>query len=445
MYSRADRPRDNTLVLENVPNGVYTFQVKVDGKVYYRNPVVCVASSEKAEVNDYLGGTTGTGGLIGEGRTLLNSIVKYSDEESGNNTLRKPFVIDKLYKLLQDTLTAADAAWADNAMDLETRIQKNADLHNAIRRCKAGMMTSIQEHLIDFVVTNPANGAVTATNSSNNVSTMFISKGNYSTWAEFSGHGYRKVDMNTSATPWKADFNVQGDGEYTAYVKYADGVYEFKHFTLTGYTGYVLTATGDGANIEVSITPGAELTSGTPLQKEHIEQLAIAYGIWSTYSNTDTENWTALSLDGDPAKAVTPIMGMGEHTIHAKIDGVEYFIPAFPQGTPVVHVATHNAQGATLAAYTKPENIAWVAYAKNDDNAAPASNWTEMLTQSGGVHYIGQNEKVTIPEWTNANASDKYTFYFKGANACPDYIVVVTGTDCKVAVEEITSSYTPSN
>lgn len=463
-----DRVTNWTYEINNVPDGVYSFQVKVDGKVYYRNPVVANGDDDEITVaKDYLNGSfvsyhdPSDMNIKQMAEYLKENVQKYSDWEENPTGY---YVSDVLYdtlvwdlehanKMLEEghvkadeeevkahnatvkaELEAAKAANQEYTPDywytLKDLVDGSANLHNDIRRVLETRQTTAQQHLFEINCTAAATGSYTATNRSNNAIVVYVAKGKYDSWGAFSSVSFKQVVMNDS-DPRTGAFQVAGDGEYTAYIKYADGVYEFKHFNLTGYAGYKLAADGKGAYIRVALNSGTE--------KSSVESLAIAYGIKDSYNATEKVGgvnvWTTLDPNNLTdnvltTEVTTRILGMGEHTIYAKIDGEEYFIPAYPEGVPVVQILKDQPTYGNLVAFADANQFAWAAYAYSIDatsggegDANYLDSWLDMLQSASGVHYIALNESVDVP-YTDSHP-DNYMVYFKSKEGPYDYAVII--------------------
>ena len=385
-------PNATTYEITDVDDGIYTFMVKVGDAVYFRNPVVSkndqTDEGRIAQVKAFLDGSASydPDDLLTEGQQLLNTVSTYTEFTQDNSN--SPFVSDVLYEALQGAYNNARAQY-NNTTDLDTLKEVTIDLNNRIRQVKESMRYEVQEHEIEFTVTNADTGAILATNTSDNVTTMFVAKGEYDKWSTFAKASYQALEITDNGETRTSEFNVQGDGTYTAYVKYEDGTYEFATFELDGYGGYPLIATHDGSNIVVAIKDGAVKSNGNAITTDDVTELAIAYGIQYSYSASDSDTWKSLTWDGN--SATRAMLGSGEHTVHALIDGIEYFIPAYPNETPIVRSISNNENGGKVIVFSDSSKIAWVAYA-----AGEHTSWTQMLQSTAGVHYIAQNEEVII-------------------------------------------------
>lgn len=412
----AETEDTKTVTLSGVEEGIYTFQIKYNGKVYFRNPIVSQTNDTDVAVNwlEYEGNTDI--GLIADAKNLLTSV--YSATDAKNNHVT-PYVNDELYEKFSNEVEVAkelvDARTEESKAD--AYVDEIATLRYLMKQVESARVYSLANNVTTFTCTEEATGQWKAVNASKQLSVMYIAKGTYDTWYRFSQNMVTRCTLRTEADAVTSLFQINGDGDYTAYVKYTNGTYEWKYFRHSGYSAFPVTVVREGANIKLTIPEEVE---------EKIETLAYTNSVTKVYKSTKFTDVTEQVSH----EMSLPIISANDHTIYIKTkEGEEYFYNLSVGEEPLVNVIENTEDGTQIRTLVQDGAVAWVAYAKGN-----CSTWVDMLQSEDGVHYIAQNEEIIIPNWTQ---DDEYiTFYLKGTEGHNDYKVVVRGRGLYSTVED---------
>ena len=416
---------NNQYKLTNVPDGVYSFQIKVDGKIYYRNPIVSAQTGNKVAVaKPYLtsGDRTGTG-YVGDAYRLLQQVVTYTDAKRTGAT---PYISDALYEQLESKMDEAIELGNSITEEDESRaaelVDEAAELRTLIRKAENAKVYSLEANETTITCEDASKGSFSSLNSNGQLTQMIVAKGEHSTWSSFAKMPYSQVHLEqNSNNTVGGEFEVSGDGVYTAYLKYRNGTYEFKTFTESGFAAYPFTAARVGNELVITIP---EECAGS------VENVSYVGFVSTKYDETNYIDITQSAENGEENSKVytAQLLGITDHTVYVKMGEDEYLITVPLGNVPLVKIYSYSESGeALIGVLTQDKTCEWTAYALDNCNT-----WDDMLRAESGVRYISQNELVHI---TGSGEGDAITFYFKGKNSNPNYITQISGVGIVSATE----------
>lgn len=384
---------NGSFVLKDVPNGIYTFLIKVKEngavKEYYQYAVVANNSNgidvaKQRLTDDYYLQLT----------EWMNTLKKESEANEGDcyisNTLYSKMVA--AYNKATVYLNKEDYAEEDVQ---DVFIPFLVKLHSLTVSIKNGITTMetvtpeepIPVEAVQVVVENAEDSrTANVTLTSADIKNIYIAYGECKSWASIVSAGYEKKLPSSGVVSYTARRN----GLYTAMINYTDGSCEYQYFTVENLI-YPFTVTDVNGILSITFE---DLSSVA----------AISYGYgeeYTAYSNEgllyyDTETFHGIQVNDTTLEVSS--MGNGVHTVFVKMtNGLVYTVQ--PEVTFCTKPAVIQYQGR-FAAYANGFRMKSVAYAKG-----VYTDWNTMYPEA---NYFALNSWIDYSTFEPGT----YTFYF---------------------------------
>ncbi|WP_310602700.1 hypothetical protein [Anaerosporobacter sp.] len=383
---------DGALIIENVPDGIYTFLVAVNEngvkRELFQYAVVKAQSTgvevAKAQLSDP---------LYAQLTEWMNTVKKEADAQDGE-TYVSSAVYTKLVNAYTKATTLLASETCTEADVTDVFIPFMCEMLAVSGSVKNGravkVVTPTEPEDPVEIMQAELEVSYTADNSSANLkftspdlSSVHVSYGLCTNWNKMVALGYKKLTLASGV----ANHNVLLNGTYTALLQYKDGSAEYRPFTVTDVV-YPFTIVDADGKINVVFNRVSDISY-------------VSYGFgdnFSAYNSAgllyyDATTWNSMKTDEQLSFTA---MGNGTHTLFIKAtNGTLYTITTEIQSCVKPAVVRYDGMFCTFdngfsiksIAYAQGSYDTWEAM-YNDARYISAKSWIDESTLEPGTYTI---------------------------------------------------------